>query len=671
MDHNICIMTESDFRDEHSVFGEEDNNPFPHTARLASRIQSQRSGNAEIAEIRGDNHIKGSLNDAGGQRNGPNGGSYTENNEYGENDESQGNGTNDDADESLLLYKGDREPYNTVYINYENRVTKLLRPETNAYIQISEAGKSNEGMANSLKKYIVYTIKLINGDDSKEEIHTRRRYSDFESLRDELTKVFPLVIIPPIPPKNYLTLNVLNGLVGSSSSTAASSSGNGSTAAESASHNGLSGATYSYINSNHLNKNRLIEHRKRLLSNFLNNCLHIPQIRNLEFFAKFLDPSANWSDEISLINSQLPKSVYQLNPENGLRTSPLYVNLPLPVSSNPLSIPFLKPLNAKKITKTTNKLLGTANSADQVSPEAEANAPENVNGSLVEANQNQVVRTSHLDDINKKIMDNFIGLSCDYVELGTVLNSFSLMWTDSLKVKIGKHPELDDVKLDVIFDKIGVAFDRSYITINALIGELETKFSEPLGEAVQYSSILQLVKKFQDRKLKQKDLLDAEVKDKRKELGELMKADFEATKIENAINSQVLRGPSNGEVQAPPSSSSKSSSKMRLFPNMSSLKKITKYVSDIMDQNPDLTRKQRVSQLQTKISILEQCQNIMLEDISYITDELDKNFKAFRQQEFKSIYQILLSYNGIMISWAKKNIEIWEEIKEEIEAFGS
>lgn len=653
-------MSESELREEHSVFGEEDNNPFPHTSGIASLMLSRRPENEENGangETTGDTALRnsiGSNSEVLGPSNGtdsslnasPNGDSHPR--------------ALDDVDESLLLYRGEREPYNTVYLNYENRVSKLLSPETNASIHISEAGKSNEGMTNSLKKYIVYTIKLINGDNAKEELQTRRRYSDFESLRDVLTKVFPLLIIPPIPPKNYFTLNVLNGLVGSNTSSSVSTNGNGSSAPESS--NGLSGATYSYINSNHLNKNRLIEHRKRLLSNFLNNCLHIPQIRNLEFFAKFLDPSANWSDEIMLINSQLPKSVYQLNPENGLRTDPLYTDFPLPVSANPLGIPFFK--NAKKITKTTNKLLGTgANTEPPTTEEDATNENGNSNGEV----QNQVVRTSHLDYINKKIMDNFIGLSSDYVELGTILNTFSLLWADWQKVKIGKNIDPEIVKPDVIFDKIGVAYDRSYITINALIGELETKFSEPLGEAVQYSAILQSVKKFQERKLKQKDLLDTEVNEKKKELAELRKAELEATKMENALNNGVLRA---GEGENA-SNTSKTPAKKRLFPNMSSFKKITKYVSDIMDQNPEITRKHRVTQLQTKISTLEQCQNIMLEDISYITDELDKNFKAFHQQEFKSIYQILLSYNGIMISWAKKNIEIWEEIKEEIETFGS
>lgn len=630
-------MSDSERQDE-SVFGEEDNNPFPHTSGLASLVQSLNehldpSNATDDTSVSPDN--------------------------VAENAHS-GDDLGDDDDESLLLYRNDRtenEQFNTIHINYESRVTKLLAPDSNARIDISEAGKSNEGMANSLRKYVVYTIKLINGDNAKEEIQTRRRYSDFESLRDVLTRVFPLVLIPPIPPKNYFSLNMLNGLVGSNIATngAPANTASSVTVAAGENSNGL-GATYSYINSNHLNKNRLIEHRKRLLSNFLNNCLHIPQIRNLEFFAKFLDPSANWTDEIALISSQLPKSVYQLNPENGLHTDALYVELPLPVSNHPIST-FLRPLkgNKKKLAQKTNKLLGSSEppATDTVSP---------TNGEA-SAETGSVVKTSHLDAINKKIMDNFIGLSNDYVELGTVLNSFFLMMADSLKARPGQSDE-DDIKVDVIFDKMGVAFDRSYITINTLIGELETKFSEPLGEAVQYSSILHTVTKYHERKLKQKELLDTDINEKRKELAELMRAELEATKVETAINSQVLQNKPNYDLTS--TTSPKSNAKLKLFPSMNSLKKITKYVSDIMDQNPEVTRKQKVTQLQERIGTLEKCQTIMLEDISYITDELDKSFKNFHTRELKIIYLILLGYNGILVSWAKKNIEIWEEIKDEI-----
>ena len=232
--------------------------------------------------------------------------------------------------------------------------------------------------------------------------------------------------------------------------------------------------------------------------------------------------------------------------------------------------------------------------------------------------------------------------------------------------------------MNLIFDKIGQVFDRSYITINSLIGELETKFSEPLGEIVQYTSIIHYVAKYQSKKIKQKSMLDNEIKDKRKTLEDLLKIERESNRIENAINSQVK--PKNGKYNLeqqqlstvspapppgpPPSSSSSSSSSSKFkFP---SFKKITQYVSEIIDQNPEVTRKQKITNLQEKIQILEKCQNIMLADLSFITDEVNKNIQSFQKRQLKMIYKILLLYNKQLIGWAKKNIDIWEEVRDEI-----
>lgn len=597
------------------VFEDEDNNPFLYQG-IASRM-AQSSLDAEA-----DNKDKDSTNNPSNAPTEANVGA---------------NEGDDDEEDSMLLYNAAsastrKDGFNAIPINFESRITKLLKPLSKVYIQISEAGNSSEGMNNTLKKYVVYTIKLINEADPLEEILTRRRYSEFESLREVLTRIFPLIIIPPIPPKNYMNLNVFNGLVSPPTQPS---------------------INHAYINSTHLNKTKLVEHRKRLLTNFLNNCLEIPQIRNLEFFSKFLDPNSNWVDEIALISSQLPKSIYLLNPENGLKTDPLYAHLPVPTSSHTMS--FFKD-NRKRLSKKTNQLLssGADEPADEPAAEAE-------NGNHSDHGTSYIINTSSLDEINKKIMENYVGLSSDYTELGTVLNSFSLVLVESNGDKT-KALE-DDTKLGVLLDKIGQSFDRLFITINALVGDLETKFSEPLGEAVQYSSILQFISRYLSKKDRQSHMLDSELEEKRKDLQNLLNAEDESLRIEGVTNAQPIAKNGNYDFQSANAlSGPRSSSKFKL----PSFKKITQYVSDIIDQNPEETRKQKIQHLQTKIATLEKCQTIMILDISYIADEVHKNFSAFQAKLLRMIYEILLCYNRFLIGWAKKNIDIWEEVKEEL-----
>lgn len=639
-------MSQSNSRNGSAIFGEEDNSPFPQSEISGTAHNSPRPP-SDTVDALGDNSSNQNENkdvhEASGLLNSL---SIADQPNNGEDKPVE----NDDQ-ESLFLYTSERENFSAVNINHESRVVKLLSSDSPVEIQISEAGKSNEGMANSLKKYIVYTIKLFKTDGAKEEIQTRRRYSDFESLREILNRIFPLVVIPPIPPKNYMALNVWNGFVGNGGAI--------SPGAQDSSHlenSTLSGGlnAYSYINSKHLNKSRLIEHRKRLLANFLNNCLKIKQIRNLSFFAKFLDPTANWSDEVALVQSQLPKLIYQLNPENGLKTEPTYAELPLPVSNSALGLSLLK---ANKLAQKTSQLLGNATSdiVHATSPSRMEDSDHDESAADISAAVAQVLLPSHLDDINKKIMGNLIGLSNDYVDLGVALNSISLGVVESPKNK--KDSGLDDTtKLDFIFDKIGSAFDRSYLTLNSLMAELETKFSEPLGEAVQYTNVLNSVRKFQDRKIKQQTLIDTELTDKKKELADKMRLEYETSK----------KG-SSGDQNGKNNSKEPRSKTSGFMSKMSSLKKITDYVSTMIDQTPELTRKDRISLLQKRIVTLEKCQKIMLEDIAFVTCEIDKNQESFKEKEFATILLILQSYNSAFISWARKNLDIWEEFKEEIE----
>lgn len=554
---------------------------------------------------------------------------------------------------------------NSIQINSESRINKLLKPNSNIQIQITEANNSSEGMLNTSKKYVVYTIKLTAVNNPKDEIQIRRRYSDFESLRDILTKIFPLIIIPPIPPKNYMSFGILNNLVGSKSNTQNIDPKKDP-------------QSYSYINSTHLNSNKLIEHRKRLLTNFLNNCLGINQIRNLEFFSKFLDPNTNWQDEINLITTQLPKDIYHLNPENGLKTDPIYANFPN-VGSGPIKMGFLNNLlsKSKQLSAKTGSLINGNNQTINNTTETSEGSDETESGSNdispkvsndTTNIKRQSINTSHLDNINRKIMENFIGLSNDYTELGTVFNSFSLLLADAPIIRTGKskEQEQEESKLNIILDKMGQVFDRSYITINSLIGDLETRFSEPLGEEVQYSNSLNFVQKFQNRKLKQFKLLEHELADKKVTLGELIKAEEESNNIEGVINRDQAAKNTNYQLDNSPNGTNGSYSSRFKFSNITSIKKITQYVTDIMDQNPQQTRKQRVSDLKIKINTLEKCRSIMMADISYIADELEKNLQSFHKKQLKVIYDILMCYNGFLVNWAKKNLEIWEEIREEI-----
>ena len=90
-----------------------------------------------------------------------------------------------------------------------------------------------------------------------QDLEVRRRYSEFESLRNNLALLYPCLIVPPIPEKHTFS---------------------------------------DYATAPRLAKEdvTMIDLRKRMLGVFLNRCLRMKEIRRGTVFAKFLDPNASW-----------------------------------------------------------------------------------------------------------------------------------------------------------------------------------------------------------------------------------------------------------------------------------------------------------------------------------------------------------------------------------------
>jgi hypothetical protein len=96
----------------------------------------------------------------------------------------------------------------------------------------------------------------------------RRRYSDFYSLRDTLVRLHPTLVIPPIPEKHSM-------------------------------------ADYAAKPTKAKEDEAIIDHRKRMLTSFLNRCRRMQEVREDGVFWKFLEPNATW---VSKTSSYLEKT---------------------------------------------------------------------------------------------------------------------------------------------------------------------------------------------------------------------------------------------------------------------------------------------------------------------------------------------------------------------------
>lgn len=140
---------------------------------------------------------------------------------------------------------------------YDSRIEQILYEHPELPILITDAGKSLE----SGGRYIVYTIRT--GD-----LEVRRRYSEFASLRDALTRLHPTLIIPPIPEKHTM-------------------------------------ADYAANPTNAKQDQQIIDLRKRMLAVFLNRCRRMEDIRKDGVWWRFLDPNASWVSNHRSIHTPL------------------------------------------------------------------------------------------------------------------------------------------------------------------------------------------------------------------------------------------------------------------------------------------------------------------------------------------------------------------------------
>ncbi|KAG6817529.1 hypothetical protein H0H87_007497 [Tephrocybe sp. NHM501043] len=172
---------------------------------------------------------------------------------------------------------------------------RYLHSGDDVEILITDAQKTS---VNATSPYITYIIKT-----GTAEAH--HRYSEFESLRANLVKLYPTLIIPPIPSKQTL-------------------------------------GDYAVKQGKAKEDATLIARRKRMLQTFLNRIARHPILSNEHVFHRFLDGEVSWTEVLnSPPLSLLPKNILKAPSHNPTdqNASPAYDALPNPSAAHPLRHP--------------------------------------------------------------------------------------------------------------------------------------------------------------------------------------------------------------------------------------------------------------------------------------------------------------------------------------------
>ncbi|KAI5779775.1 hypothetical protein EDC01DRAFT_754807 [Geopyxis carbonaria] len=524
---------------------------------------------------------------------------------------------------------------------YGSRVEQLLLENAGIAIAIADAGKNNEGSGG----YIVYTIRT--GD-----LEVRRRYSEFESLRKNLSLLHPCMIVPPIPEKHQVSDYV--------------------TAPTSAKENV-----------------GIIDHRKRMLGVFLNRCCRMREIRYDSVFQRFLDPNASWSEVLhSPPISNLPKNHLRAPPLNPSEPTEAHQYLPLPPSSARLKIGSPPPSSHGNPPGNYGRFPPPNHNL------SESELDPYFNNYETSTRVYESLLTGSIERVNRRILKRLSELSLDYNELGARYNAFSLSETGDLSSAI---------------EKIGQAVDSSYIATEELARTLGSSFAEPLRESAQFAGVVQKVLRYRVLKRCQEEMTRDLLSQKRALLESLEKSEMEARRIEQYLHGTPSSSskptspaadddhdhdhdvrsldsadgifppthapgppsspPSAPRPPAPPSSGHKKSSS---FSTASSslfargFGKLGYAIHGAIDVDPERTRRDNIGKTRELLVQLEGAEKAVEKDVQEIGRAVLRDLRRFQGEKVSDLRSVMRGYAKCQIEWARRCQEAWREAGEEV-----
>ncbi|ATY60813.1 sorting nexin-41 [Cordyceps militaris] len=532
---------------------------------------------------------------------------------------------------------------------YTSRIEQILYENPNMQIIITDAGKSLE----SGGRHIVYTIRT--GD-----LEVRRRYSEFASLRDALTRLHPTLVIPPIPEKHTM-------------------------------------ADYAAHPTSAKQDQQIIDLRKRMLAVFLNRCRRMELVRNDGVWLRFLDPNASWSEVLnSHPISSIPKNVLKAPPLDTANPTTGHLYLPVPASSAKI-----RTASGGNSSLNSSVIQGGASTIGRF-PNDTTNLSEHdldpyfttYEASIKEL---ETLLTGPMEKVNRRTLSHLSSLATDLCELGSRYNAFALS---------EQAPSLGPA-----IEKVGQAADSSYIATEELASSLGASFAEPMRENAQFAGVVRSVVRYRVLKRVQQDLTEEELEKKRTLLDQLERSESEARRIEQYLSSsQQLSSPprrstslrepptyqrregnqedtesidsdfppTHGDFPSSPPEAGQgvpersTSISHKKMPSSNSITNrifgpLRHAVQGVVDVDPERTRRDTIGKTRESIGQLEQAQVVSEKDVKEASASVFKDLRRFQNDKEEDLRRYMLAYAKSQIEWARKSKQQWEEARLEVD----
>ncbi|RYO75430.1 hypothetical protein DL766_010016 [Monosporascus sp. MC13-8B] len=560
-----------------------------------------------------------------------------------------------DSEEDYGANSGGHRPPRRKPGGYNSRIEQILYENPELPILITDAGKSMETGG----RYIVYTIRT--GD-----LEVRRRYSEFASLRDALTRLHPTLIIPPIPEKHTM-------------------------------------ADYAANPTNAKQDQQIIDLRKRMLAVFLNRCRRMEEVRDDGVLWRFLDPNASWSEVLhSHPIASIPKSVLKAPPLDTANPTPAHSHLPIPSTSAKLKAP----VNPPPAPVFDSSQTVASQVLRRFPPDAHYLTEQELDPYFIAFESSikdlETLLTGPMEKVNRRTLSHLTSLASDLADLGSKYNAFAL--------------SEQSPSLAAAIERVGQAADSSYIATEELSSSLGSSFAEPMRENAQFAGVVRNVLRYRVQKRVQQEMTNEDLLKKKALLDQLERSEAEAQRIEQYLTSSQQIGatqrvsppkrsssmrenstqhhregsgedtasidsdfpPTHGDFSAAPSARVGAPERSppppthKKAPSTNSITNkifgpIRHAIQGVADVDPERTRRDTIGKTRESIEHLEQAQVAAAQDVKDAGASILKDLKRFQGEKEDDLKRYMLAYAKSQIEWAKKNKEQWEEAKAEVE----
>ncbi|EIN06112.1 hypothetical protein PUNSTDRAFT_54425 [Punctularia strigosozonata HHB-11173 SS5] len=495
-------------------------------------------------------------------------------------------------------------------------------------IQIVDAQKTS---VNSTSPYITYVIRAGNATAS-------HRYSEFESLRLSLAKLYPTLIVPPIPSKQTI-------------------------------------GDYAVKQAKAKEDAQMIARRKRMLQTFLNRVAKHPILSNEHVFHRFLDGEVSWTEVLhSPPLTLLPKNILRAPAHNPTDSSSAiaYASLPNPSPSHPLRRPDQRFLDSEaftnkfaahlqgpmeKVTRRTMKRWSEY-SQDHAELGAALNGFSlNETGELAAAIEKtgQAVDTTYLSTTRllQDLEQNWQEPLSEYTQFASIIKKLLAyrhqkhvqveMTQDALEARREQLNELEKHEREA--RRLEEALSRS--TIRSLPNTPSPGSGTPDPGSPTSPAL------GSDRGAGEGVGSDAGVGvGGSQEWGGAREREGEGEREEYGTRS-LPPHPGPNPVK-------------RRAPGMGLLSALSYTLHGMIDSDPEAARRSSISKTRETISNLEDALHLSAQDLKYASSTIQADLDRFQRQKVADLREMCISMARAHRDWCKKNMEAWEEAQKEI-----